>query len=110
MRAASVLLRNRKATPFSVYIHWPYCESKCTYCNFNKYVQPITTLPDERLKKAMEKEIDYYVNQYQLHPRPIHSIYFGGGTPSKNKIRVGLCVCRADWLIDVLVTLRLFFE
>lgn len=95
MRGASKLLTRRETTPFSVYIHWPYCESKCTYCNFNKYVQPTATLPDERLKKAMEKEIDYYIDQYQLHSRPIHSIYFGGGTPSKNKRRDALSVCGA---------------
>lgn len=30
----------------------------------------------------MEKEINYYFEQYELYKRPIHSIYFGGGTPS----------------------------
>ncbi|ORZ12426.1 hypothetical protein BCR42DRAFT_420588 [Absidia repens] len=75
---------NIKRLPFSIYIHWPYCESKCTYCNFNKYVQPSIS-PDERLKKAMTREIEYYRNRYQLHSRPIHSVYFGGGTPSLAK-------------------------
>ncbi|KAI8327872.1 putative oxygen-independent coproporphyrinogen III oxidase [Chlamydoabsidia padenii] len=82
MRGAIKSSITRRLEPFSIYIHWPYCESKCTYCNFNKYVQPTATIPDERLKKAMEKEIEYYVERYQLFSRPIQSIYFGGGTPS----------------------------
>ncbi|KAI8089115.1 coproporphyrinogen III oxidase [Halteromyces radiatus] len=75
---------NKSSVPFSIYLHWPYCESKCTYCNFNKYIQP-PQVPEDRLKKAMAKEIQYYVNQYQLKHRPLHSIYFGGGTPSLAK-------------------------
>ncbi|CAO3628188.1 unnamed protein product [Cunninghamella blakesleeana] len=70
--------------PFSVYIHWPYCESKCTYCNFNKYTLP-KEAPNKRLISAMEKEINYYIEQYELFKRPLHSIYFGGGTPSLAK-------------------------
>lgn len=69
--------------PFSVYIHWPYCESKCTYCNFNKYVNPKNS-PDNRLMNAMKRELTYFLNheRYQLKNKKIHSIYFGGGTPS----------------------------
>ncbi|OAD03631.1 hypothetical protein MUCCIDRAFT_110504 [Mucor lusitanicus CBS 277.49] len=71
---------------FSVYIHWPYCESKCTYCNFNKYVNPKDP-PHDRLVKAMTTELEYFLNdpRYGLKDRKVHSVYFGGGTPSLAK-------------------------
>ncbi|GAA5814851.1 hypothetical protein MFLAVUS_008354 [Mucor flavus] len=71
---------------FSIYIHWPYCESKCTYCNFNKYVNPKDP-PHDRLVKAMTTELKYFLNntRYQFKNRKLHSVYFGGGTPSLAK-------------------------
>ncbi|KAI9333892.1 hypothetical protein BD770DRAFT_432324 [Pilaira anomala] len=71
---------------FSIYIHWPYCESKCTYCNFNKYVNPKDP-PHDRLVKAMTTELEYFLTntRYQFKNRQLHSIYFGGGTPSLAK-------------------------
>ncbi|ORE05507.1 putative oxygen-independent coproporphyrinogen III oxidase [Rhizopus microsporus var. microsporus] len=74
-------MRNSKL--FSVYIHWPFCESKCTYCNFNKYVNPRDP-PHERLLAAMKTELGYFLNntRFQLKHKKIHSVYFGGGTPS----------------------------
>ncbi|KAI9246604.1 coproporphyrinogen III oxidase [Sporodiniella umbellata] len=57
--------------------------SKCTYCNFNKYVQPKQP-PNQRLMKAMRRELLYFLRheKYGLKSKKIHSIYFGGGTPS----------------------------
>ncbi|KAL0077769.1 coproporphyrinogen III oxidase [Phycomyces blakesleeanus] len=70
-------------TPFSIYIHWPYCESKCTYCNFNKYINPRDP-PHERLVKAMTRELDFYLTdpRFGLKNKRLNSVYFGGGTPS----------------------------
>ncbi|KAI8336029.1 hypothetical protein BD560DRAFT_440452 [Blakeslea trispora] len=84
MRLSNVLRQQTKAQPFSIYIHWPYCESKCTYCNFNKYINPINP-PYERLANAMATELTYFLTHptYQLEKRKLHSIYFGGGTPSR---------------------------
>ncbi|CAG8507841.1 8904_t:CDS:10 [Funneliformis mosseae] len=66
--------------PLMIYLHWPYCKSKCTYCNFNKYINP---RPDhERMKKTLISEINHYVQKYDMKGRIIHSVYFGGGTPS----------------------------
>ncbi|CAO3684931.1 unnamed protein product [Umbelopsis ramanniana] len=71
------------ALPFSIYIHWPYCESKCTYCNFNKYINPASP-PNERMLTAMKRELAFYMRhpKFRLQARKLHSIYFGGGTPT----------------------------
>ncbi|KAG0313220.1 hypothetical protein BGZ97_010399, partial [Linnemannia gamsii] len=73
--------------PFSIYIHWPYCSSKCTYCNFNKYVDP--NVDNERMERALVTELKSELAYWGLDQgnRPIRSIYFGG-TSSKN-VRVG---------------------
>lgn len=67
-----------KIKPLSVYIHWPYCKSKCPYCDFFKRVNP--NVNQEEIVAAYIKELDYYHN---LVPnRAIRSVFFGGGTPS----------------------------
>ncbi|KAJ8653678.1 hypothetical protein O0I10_010716 [Lichtheimia ornata] len=68
---------------YSVYIHWPYCESKCTYCNFNKYVNP-SQPPVERLTDALVRELRFYLDEprFGLRDKRVASVYFGGGTPS----------------------------
>ncbi|KAI8644043.1 hypothetical protein BD408DRAFT_413975 [Parasitella parasitica] len=89
----ATLISKRATTPpvattpsFSIYVHWPYCESKCTYCNFNKYVNPKDP-PHDRLVKAMVTELKYFLNDpsYGLKDQQVHSVYFGGGTPSLAK-------------------------
>ncbi|KAF9916087.1 radical S-adenosyl methionine domain-containing protein 1 [Lobosporangium transversale] len=74
-----------KSEPFSVYIHWPYCSSKCTYCNFNKYVDPL--VDHERMQASLLRELKTELKHWNLdqRSRPIRSIYFGGGTPSLAK-------------------------
>lgn len=63
---------------FGVYLHWPYCESKCPYCDFNSHVgQSIE--PDAWIS-AFEAEISRY--KAQSDERIVETIYFGGGTPS----------------------------
>jgi coproporphyrinogen III oxidase-like Fe-S oxidoreductase len=64
---------------FGIYVHWPFCASKCPYCDFNSHVRsaPIDEL---RFVKAFERELDY---QKQISgSREVSSIFFGGGTPS----------------------------
>ncbi len=62
----------------SLYFHYPFCESKCPYCDFNSNVRD--NLDDNKWQNAYLKEIDYY-NNY-LQNKIIKTIYFGGGTPS----------------------------
>lgn len=64
--------------PLSVYIHWPYCKSKCPYCDFFKRVNP--NVNQKEVVASYIKELDYY---HHLVPnRKIRSVFFGGGTPS----------------------------
>ncbi|CDS13916.1 hypothetical protein LRAMOSA06089 [Lichtheimia ramosa] len=57
--------------------------SKCTYCNFNKYVNPIQP-PIDRLTDALVRELRFYLDEprFGLRHKRVASVYFGGGTPS----------------------------
>ena len=64
---------------FGVYVHWPFCASKCPYCDFNSHVRS-APIDEPRFVKAFERELDY---QKQISgSREVGSIFFGGGTPS----------------------------
>ncbi|KAI9294483.1 radical SAM enzyme [Neoconidiobolus thromboides FSU 785] len=63
----------------AIYIHWPYCESKCSYCSFNKYVNP-KSLNHQRYKNAYLIELKHELKNYK--GKRINSVYFGGGTPT----------------------------
>jgi len=72
-------LNQNKHTNFeSIYIHIPFCEIKCPYCDFNAYSN-IDNLTSD-LIKAMKVEIDLWASLFEK--KDIKSIYFGGGTPS----------------------------
>lgn len=63
----------------AVYIHWPFCISKCPYCDFNS--RPIGDGVDESAwAEAYGRELEHYAAQ--LSGREVGSVYFGGGTPS----------------------------
>jgi len=65
---------------FSLYLHIPYCLTKCPYCDFNAY--GVRTWPEERYVDALCAELRHYVSQAPWHEQMIETIYFGGGTPS----------------------------
>lgn len=62
----------------AIYIHWPFCKSKCPYCDFNSHVQE--QINNETWLNAYLKQIDRYTEF--LADKTISSIFFGGGTPS----------------------------
>jgi putative oxygen-independent coproporphyrinogen III oxidase len=62
----------------ALYIHWPFCLSKCPYCDFNSHVRE--RIPEARLVAALRRELAF--EAARLGPRRINSIFFGGGTPS----------------------------
>ncbi|MCH9844071.1 MAG: radical SAM family heme chaperone HemW [Alphaproteobacteria bacterium] len=64
---------------FSLYIHFPYCEKKCPYCDFNSHVATRPFQQDSFLQ-AYLKELDWFKNNTDYSA--INSIFFGGGTPS----------------------------
>ena len=68
---------------FSLYIHIPYCISKCPYCDFNSHVVP--EIPEKQYRDALLRELDHYGSAKDWQGRPVQSIFFGGGTPSTFK-------------------------
>lgn len=69
--------------PFSLYIHIPYCVSKCPYCDFNSHVVPV--IPEEGYTDALLRELEHYGDSGEWRGRTVQSIFFGGGTPSTFK-------------------------
>jgi len=63
---------------FGLYIHWPFCKSKCPYCDFNSHVRD--AVDQARWRDALLAELDHY--GAQTAGRTLTSIFFGGGTPS----------------------------
>ncbi|MEE2932696.1 MAG: radical SAM family heme chaperone HemW [Pseudomonadota bacterium] len=71
-------MTSRSKPTLSLYIHWPFCEKKCPYCDFNSHVRP--EINQQRWKRALISEI---ATEFYLYPdRRISSLFFGGGTPS----------------------------
>ena len=65
--------------PLSLYIHIPWCVKKCPYCDFNSHNAP-DELPEQRYVDALERDLESALPL--IWGRSIHSIFFGGGTPS----------------------------
>jgi oxygen-independent coproporphyrinogen-3 oxidase len=68
---------------FGVYVHWPFCLSKCPYCDFNSHVRH--EKPDEpRFTAAIKSELAHAASLTfaDNRPRKVNSVFFGGGTPS----------------------------
>lgn len=67
---------------FGVYIHWPFCASKCPYCDFNSHVRH-KPVDEERYLAAFRRELAHLA---AMSPgRTVTSVFFGGGTPSLMK-------------------------
>jgi oxygen-independent coproporphyrinogen-3 oxidase len=73
----------QEAGGFGVYIHWPFCASKCPYCDFNSHVRangPGGGVDEPRFLAAFLRELEHWA---ALAPgRRVGSVFFGGGTPS----------------------------
>ncbi|AKO98721.1 putative oxygen-independent coproporphyrinogen III oxidase [Marinovum algicola DG 898] len=63
---------------FGLYVHWPFCEAKCPYCDFNSHVT--RRIDHDAWRQAYLSEIDRIAAQ--TPGRVLRSVYFGGGTPS----------------------------
>eukprot|EP00127_Corallochytrium_limacisporum_P000372 Clim_evm67s11 gene=Clim_evmTU67s11 len=74
--------------PLSIYLHYPFCVQKCTYCNFNKYVYPgkqakNANQPEEIVSLLKTEAADLLGKRLSLGDDvALRSVYFGGGTPS----------------------------
>jgi putative oxygen-independent coproporphyrinogen III oxidase len=67
------------AHAFGVYVHWPFCLSKCPYCDFNSHVRH-AAIDEERFARAFAREIA--TTAERAPGRTVSSIFLGGGTPS----------------------------
>ena len=92
---------------FGLYLHWPFCQSKCPYCDFNSHVA--ARIDQDDWQRAYLSEIDRIGRETQ--GRVLNTVYFGGGTPSlMSGALVGAILDRigATWTLanDVEITLE----
>jgi putative oxygen-independent coproporphyrinogen III oxidase len=98
---------NHNAEPLAVYIHWPFCRSKCPYCDFNSHVRD--SVDAGRWTRALLADLDH---QAGLAPGgEVGSVFFGGGTPSlmpPETVAALLEAVRSHWAVapDLEVTLE----
>ena len=83
--------------PLSLYIHIPWCIKKCPYCDFNSHV-PTSVIPEADYVKAVIEDLKNDLPWVQ--GRRLHSIFFGGGTPSLfSGFSIGAILREAERLI-----------
>jgi len=90
---------NTTAPEFGVYIHWPFCLSKCPYCDFNSHV--VANVDQAQWAHALMRELEYM--RELTGPRAVRSIFFGGGTPSLMEVSTVDAVLGAIarlWAVD----------
>ncbi|WIW88851.1 MULTISPECIES: radical SAM family heme chaperone HemW [unclassified Sphingobium] len=66
------------AAPLALYVHWPFCVSKCPYCDFNSHVRD--RIDTDAWRAALLADMAHEATL--TAGRPLSSIFFGGGTPS----------------------------
>ncbi|WP_299921852.1 radical SAM family heme chaperone HemW [uncultured Pelagimonas sp.] len=92
---------------FGLYVHWPFCEAKCPYCDFNSHV--VKHIDQTRWAKALASEVE---RVSALTPgRVLRSIFFGGGTPSLMLPQTVASILEATqihwtWANDIEITLE----
>ena len=77
----------------AIYIHIPFCDHKCIYCDFYSIITEENISP---YLQSLKKEINYYSDFYSAD-RIFNSIYFGGGTPS---------LMHPDYISDIITALK----
>lgn len=70
---------DHEGAAFGVYVHWPFCLSKCPYCDFNSHVRH-AGIDEARFARAFAAEIA--TSAARIGPRTVSTIFLGGGTPS----------------------------
>lgn len=84
---------------FGVYVHWPFCQAKCPYCDFNSHVKQ--GVDQARYAKALARELATMAQR--MPDRTVTSIFFGGGTPSLMdvaSVETVLDAIAARWAVD----------
>ena len=93
--------------PLAVYIHWPFCRSKCPYCDFNSHVRD--GVDTARWTRALIRDLEHQAEF--TAGRAVGSVFFGGGTPSlmpPETVAALLDGVRLHWAVmpDVEITLE----
>ena len=63
-----------------IYLHIPYCDSKCNYCSFNTYVDKFET--QSRYMSALHQQLNFELERFNVKPKSVETLFIGGGTPS----------------------------
>ncbi len=92
---------------FGLYIHWPFCQAKCPYCDFNSHVA--ATIDQSEWERAYLSEIERVSRE--TSGRVLNTVFFGGGTPSlmdPELVNAILSKVRDCWTLanDVEITLE----
>ncbi len=74
----------REEGDFALYVHWPFCVSKCPYCDFNSHVAD--RVDEAAWERALTAELHHYGSE--TNGRTLRSVFFGGGTPSLMPARI----------------------
>ena len=99
------------ASPLGVYVHWPFCKSKCPYCDFNSHVRD--GIDQKRWRQALLDELDYAALEAPSRSgtRRVETMFFGGGTPSLMEPEtVAALIARVRDLWDVAPDLEVTLE
>jgi oxygen-independent coproporphyrinogen-3 oxidase len=93
--------------PLGIYVHWPFCKSKCPYCDFNSHVRD--GIDQERWRRALLAELEHAASE--APGRCVETIFFGGGTPSLMEPSIaGAVIDRVSSLWDVAADLEITLE
>ncbi len=91
---------------FGLYVHWPFCRSKCPYCDFNSHVRD--SVDESRWRRALVREVDRMAGE--APGRAVTSVFFGGGTPSlmaPATVAAVLDRIHARWPVDPAIEITL---
>ncbi len=84
------------AEPLALYVHWPFCVSKCPYCDFNSHVRD--SVDQAGWREALLADLRHEAGL--LPDRTVGSIFFGGGTPSlmpPATVAAVIAAAEAEW-------------
>ena len=89
-------LNKKKQNLLSLYVHWPYCESKCPYCDFNSHVNETINVNDwiksyKNQLLTMKEEL----TKNDINFKNLNTLFFGGGTPSLMPLKI------IEFVIDI---------
>jgi oxygen-independent coproporphyrinogen-3 oxidase len=97
----------RTALPLALYVHWPFCVSKCPYCDFNSHVR--SSIDQDEWREALLADLAH--EAALLPDQRLASIFFGGGTPSlmePSTVEAIISSARERWVSeqDIEITLE----